>query len=712
MVSNARSHRRKRRYSKRLIDVIFKALDYTNDAIILGTMDGTLLYHNKAYLDIHAMDESLDLRGKKLSEVERLELLPIVEGAIKQLKARGSFTYEFGTVRWDGKYHDISLAGNVIPDIHPPVVVAVLREVTDLVQAQKSLELRNRELTVINEIHRIMTSVRSRATVIRKMQKLLMDFIGAEVSAFFQAERKHDRLILVDSCGLPRHVARAIARHPLEGSVFERVLRSKGAFVLEEDMNRAPRIDANVRGKMGFERTIAFVFRAGARREYIGIYGTKHPGDVSPEVRRFLDVVGGQFGSAIERVDLLDELDRRRRQLERRNEELALTNEIYQIITTAPTRRTLVRRMLTVLRDFLGAKAAGLFEIDRARNRVAVVDGIGVPPKVRRRVIARLPMANRSFRWMIEQKGVVVVEEDIPESIGDLPEIRKMAGLKRNIACVFETGTGHDYQLVLGFKEDRDISPEIRRFLEATAKRFSLGIERRELFDSLRKSQRELKELTMRLMDSGEQEKRSLARVLHDDVGQILTGLRYELDGLEKTLPPPSSCTRKSLAAIRSELRLVSSSMRNLSSSLHPSMLEELGLVPTLSWYADKFVRSTGLEVDLQDVGFDQRLPHELEVTLYRVAQECLTNVVRHAGASRVTMKLTKGYPYVIMSIEDNGKGISQTRHKKRAQGIGLVSVRERVQYMGGTVEIKSAPGKGTRIRVEMPLKRSYGRKD
>jgi signal transduction histidine kinase len=312
---------------------------------------------------------------------------------------------------------------------------------------------------------------------------------------------------------------------------------------------------------------------------------------------------------------------------------------------------------------------------------------------------------------MVHQPGVVVLEEDIPAHIGDQPEIRKVLGLKRTIASIFETGTGRDYQIVLGLDKDEDVKPEIRRFLESATKRFGIGIERHDLLESLRKSQRELRELTARLIDSGEEEKRRLARILHDDVGQLMTGLRYEILALEKTLAPPSSCTRKSLEAMRVQLRLMTDSMRKLSRSLHPSMLEELGLVPTLTWYVDNFVRSDGLEVDLREVGFDRRLPHEIEVALYRIAQECLTNVARHAKASRVTIRLTKGYPRVIMNIEDNGKGISKTKGKTPTKGLGLVSMGERAQYLGGALEIKSSPGKGTRIRVEIPIEGSYGRK-
>jgi signal transduction histidine kinase len=192
--------------------------------------------------------------------------------------------------------------------------------------------------------------------------------------------------------------------------------------------------------------------------------------------------------------------------------------------------------------------------------------------------------------------------------------------------------------------------------------------------------------------------------LLHDEVGQALTALRFELETLEKSLKPQGPCVRKSLEAIRGQIRFVSEGTRSLSKSLHPAMLDELGLVPTLNWYIDSFVRTEGLEVEFDQAGFDEDLPIRVSLALDRVAQESLTNIVRHAEASRVTISLTKGYPYAIMEIEDNGQGISAAKGKSKSKGLGLVSMRERVEHMGGVFHLRSSPGRGTRIRVEIPI--------
>jgi signal transduction histidine kinase len=244
----------------------------------------------------------------------------------------------------------------------------------------------------------------------------------------------------------------------------------------------------------------------------------------------------------------------------------------------------------------------------------------------------------------------------------------------------------------------------VRAFFDAAARRFGIAIERVELLDALGKREHELRELTGRLINSTEEQQRYCARMLHDEFGQGLVALRLDLEMLEKRMSAVCPKSKTSLAAMRKHLRTVSESARSLSKSLHPAMLDELGLVPTLNWYVDNFVRNKNLEVEIRDAGCEKGIPLPAALALYRVAQEALTNVLRHAGATKVTISLTKGYPYAIMEIEDNGRGISRKKGKGKTRGIGLVTMRERVEYLGGSFQIKSTPGKGTRIRVKVPI--------
>jgi PAS domain S-box-containing protein len=516
-----------KKYPQNMANIILRALEYTTDGIIIGSLDGTVYYHNKAWLRIHALDENLDLRGKKIRDYERPELLPILNKLNERLMRDGSYTYQFGTVRRDGIYHDVYLAANIIREFNPPVAVVILKEVTDLVQTQKEVA--------------------------------------------------------------------------------------------------------------------------------------------------------------------------------RRNMEIELFNEIYTTIARAQSKKRVISHILKLLGDYVGAKAAGFYMIDHAKKEAVLIDSRGLPPRVRERVM-HIPIKARAFGRIAKSRHTFVMEEDMPGHDGGVPDIRKTMGIKRTIGTVFRTGTNRDYLAIFGLPEAESVDPEIRNFFDAAAKRFGIAIERVELLDTLEKRENELEKLTARLIDTAEEQNRHCARMLHDEFGQALTALKLELEMFEKKMGPLNSRARESLEAMRKHLRFVAESARSLSKSLHPAMLDELGLVPTLNWYIDNFVRSKDLEVVIEEAGFDENLPLSASLALYRVAQEALMNVLRHSWATKVTISLTKGYPHAIMEIEDNGQGILRKKGKNEAKGLGLVTMRERVEYLGGTFQVTSSPGKGTRIRVKIPI--------
>jgi signal transduction histidine kinase len=149
--------------------------------------------------------------------------------------------------------------------------------------------------------------------------------------------------------------------------------------------------------------------------------------------------------------------------------------------------------------------------------------------------------------------------------------------------------------------------------------------------------------------------------------------------------------------------------VRKISSDLRPDMLDHLGLIPTLEWYADELrQRAAGLEVEFEAVGFkERRLDPQVEIVLYRILQEALNNAAKHSGAKRVGVMLTYSHPQVIMVIKDDGRGFEIEPNASvasgRERGIGLVSMRERVASVGGSIDIRSEVGRGTIIRVALP---------
>lgn len=215
-------------------------------------------------------------------------------------------------------------------------------------------------------------------------------------------------------------------------------------------------------------------------------------------------------------------------------------------------------------------------------------------------------------------------------------------------------------------------------------------------------SESELRRLSGQVRSAQEQERKYLSRELHDQVGQMLTGLRMELSGMAR-LPDEAG---GELAArivhakgiVEQTLRIV----RNIAMLLRPSMLDDLGLAPALTWLVKEISKTSGMEIETHiDPALDS-LPDTHRTCLYRVVQEALTNVSRHGQASKaeVTLHLAEGW--VGGTIADNGRGFDVGLDKR--EGLGLVGMRERARELGGVIHVQSSPGYGTRIEIRLPI--------
>jgi signal transduction histidine kinase len=214
----------------------------------------------------------------------------------------------------------------------------------------------------------------------------------------------------------------------------------------------------------------------------------------------------------------------------------------------------------------------------------------------------------------------------------------------------------------------------------------------------------DLERLSARLVDAQEQERRHLARELHDEVGQALTAIKMDLGvALRATGAEPR--VRASLEEARGIAETTLQGVRNLSQLLHPSVLDDFGLPETLSAYIRAFSHRSDIRVDLSRDGLQRRLPSEIEMCLYRVVQEALTNVARHSGATHAKVALIWRGNIVTAVIEDDGRGLPpHTGAHDHARGLGVIGMRERVQSVGGQFTIGNRAEGGTRVVASIPV--------
>lgn len=220
-------------------------------------------------------------------------------------------------------------------------------------------------------------------------------------------------------------------------------------------------------------------------------------------------------------------------------------------------------------------------------------------------------------------------------------------------------------------------------------------------FEEVVQTRAALRDLSARLLDVQETERRALSRELHDEVGQSLSALLLAIDNVSASLPQESNSEpRTQLLEIRRLTERTVTAVRDMSLLLRPSMLDDLGLVPALQWQAREVSRNNNIRIDVQADTSTEDLPDEHKTCIYRIVQEALRNVTRHARARAVQIHLTHPDETLHLTIQDDGQGFVPEREK----GMGLLGMEERVSYLKGAFEVKSQPGKGTVINVDLPL--------
>jgi signal transduction histidine kinase len=240
------------------------------------------------------------------------------------------------------------------------------------------------------------------------------------------------------------------------------------------------------------------------------------------------------------------------------------------------------------------------------------------------------------------------------------------------------------------------------RLAEALSSQASVAVENAILFEQMQTSTLRLKALSRRLVAAQEDERRHIARELHDEAGQALVSLRFGLRLLEREIDEGGSATGR-IAELMQTTDEIIDGLHRLATDLRPPSLDHLGLEAALRQYSRLAAAKFGVTVHYKSTGFaGARLPAEVETALYRVVQEAMTNVARHAQATRVDLLVEHRGDRVLVMVEDDGVGFVPERVQS-GDRFGLLGMRERAEALGGTLTLESAPGAGATVVVEVP---------
>lgn len=290
-----------------------------------------------------------------------------------------------------------------------------------------------------------------------------------------------------------------------------------------------------------------------------------------------------------------------------------------------------------------------------------------------------------------------------PDDLGRLKAaIQELYKTKLPVSCEFRIKTATGEEKYLGTSAEAIFDNEGNP-VSAFGNTIDLT-ERKKASEEIKNAYQEIRRLTDYLQNIREKERSNIAREIHDELGQQLTVLKMDISWLSKRIGPEDKEINQKIAKLIWLLDETLNSVRRISSSLRPGILDDLGLIAAMEWYLSEFEKHSGVETVFNHDEDEIILPDTFNTGLFRIFQESLTNVARHANAKRVKVTLKMKEDHLVLNITDDGNGFNKQIENKHT--LGILGMKERTFMMGGTYHIKSSPGKGTSVMVTIPESR------
>jgi signal transduction histidine kinase len=309
-----------------------------------------------------------------------------------------------------------------------------------------------------------------------------------------------------------------------------------------------------------------------------------------------------------------------------------------------------------------------------------------------------------SLRKQLSKTRYIVRGEAAEKLILD----RRLCGKYRSYWSVPLVAHGNMSGVIqLGFSTERSWLPRELQLLDAAVDQCLLAAEKARLIEDLAAREEQVRMLGEHMWQVEEEERRRISRELHDEAGQSMLCIRLQLEMLEKSLPDSMADVRDKLLETIDVTEKTIIEIRRIIAALSPSVLEQLGLSAALRQLTSRFQRVYQARVRLYLSPRIRRLPRETEIITYRLVQECFNNIAKHSSATTVNIHLTSADHSVELRVEDNGVGFRVEEALERRNSFGLLGMMERVALLGGAFDVQSLPSKGTRVTVQLPVKRA-----
>ena len=514
---------------------------------------------------------------------------------------------------------------------------------------------------------------------------------------------------------------------PLSGTATEEVVRTRSSLLIhkndeKEIIGRLPGLQPVFKSGLQSLMLIPLIYKD----KVIGGLNVQstQPGIYTERDLKVAERVAQQIAGAISNAQLFNERKRVEEALRRSEEtamrmaiENALIAEMGSIISSTLNIEEVYQQFAEKARKLIpfDRVVINLLHSEDEHLWVTYVNGVEVPGRHKNE---SYPLKGSLFERMRQtQSGWIVQSEDPRETDDEFSPFAPslQVGLRSFLSIPLISGNQVPGALYFQDRKPMAYQEQHLRLAERIAAHISGAVanaqlfferkraeaEVRKLLRSVEEKRKELRALTIRLQDVEEAERRRLAQELHDRVGQNFAALSINLNIIQRELSAESS--GKVEARLEDSLKLLEETalhIRDVMAELRPPVLDDYGLLAALQWYGEQFTKRTGVSSVIQGAEATPRLPLRLEAALFRITQEALTNVARHARARQVTMTLEELAQEVRLTIADDGTGFDFSFQSETRSAWGLISMRERAEAIGGRFQVKSAPGEGTRIMV------------
>jgi signal transduction histidine kinase len=503
---------------------------------------------------------------------------------------------------------------------------------------------------------------------------------GGQKLSFAAASGESSEFVLGKQLALPRGIVSWVAQH--------------GEPALVPDVSADPRFFTDFDQASGFATRSILCVPLQYKGKTIGAVEAinKRSGPFDQEDLRLLTSLAAPAATAIENARLHAETEQRAKQL-------AFLHELDRAITASLRVSDVYHAAARHVSRLLSYDRLSITMIEGDELKVTYVadDDEGSPPAG-----IRLPLKTSSVGWAVV-RGQPLLRHNIAADArfpGD--EQLLASGIKSEMIIPLRVKGNVIGTWNIGSREKGAYSTDDLEIAQSMADQLAIAIENARLFEQVRAGSERLQTLSRQLVEVQETERRHIARELHDRAGQALTSLMVGLRLLEQKAEEPEKVVAQ-VTELKSVANEVLEDLHQLATELRPASLDHLGLVAALRQHAETFSRRHDLVVEFEAVGIqDERLSLAVETALYRIVQEALTNVIRHANASRVGVLLERRGDQVLAIVEDDGLGFNPEAALEGGR-LGLLGMQERAQMVGGALEIESSAGAGTTLFVEVP---------